>query len=405
MGKIRENDKLSASPRRPGANLIVIGVGGAGCNAVDRMLEDGVEGVEFIALNTDFQQLERSNAPLKIQVGRDLTKGLGAGSDPEIGRRAMEESRAEVAEHLEGADMVFVTCGMGGGTGTGGAPIVAEVAREMGILTVGVVTKPFSFEGRQRMRKAEQGIEEMQSAVDSLIVIPNDRLLTIAEQTIQLKEAFRLADEILKRAVLGITDLILRPGLINLDFADIRTIMKDSGKALIGLGEASGPDSVMEAVSTAIESPLLETSIEGATGLLINFSGPEGMSLNQIAQAAEHVQQMVDEEANIIFGAQIIPELEDRVRVLVLATGFSGEPRPLIRDTRRRREKKHTPPTLPTSSQPSPTQGKGKEAKAAGFKETSPSADRPVERSAGEGGEVEDELDVPTFLRRSTRKR
>ncbi|MCH7472050.1 cell division protein FtsZ [bacterium] len=308
------------------AKIKVAGLGGSGCNALDRMIEAGLQGVDFIAMNTDFQALSRCAASHKIQLGQKLTKGLGAGSDPEKGHRAAEESRSEIAEAVSGADMVFITCGMGGGTGTGAAAIVANVAKEGGALTVGIVTRPFKFEGRRRGRVAAEGISEMRDHVDTIIIIPNDKLLDIVEETTSLQESFLLADDILRQGVTGISELILKPGLINLDFADIKMVMENSGTALIGLGESSGDQRAMNAVESAIMSPLLESSIDGARGVLINFIGGRDMSLQEINRAAELVSNRVDEDANIIFGATVEEEKHDRVRVMILATGFSAEP-------------------------------------------------------------------------------
>jgi cell division protein FtsZ len=307
------------------AKIKVVGIGGGGCNALDRMMESGLEGVDFIALNTDFQALGRSKAQHKVQLGQKLTKGLGAGSNPEVGRRSAEESRADLTEMLAGADMVFVTCGMGGGTGTGGAPIVANVARELGALTVGIVTRPFRFEGRRRSKVAADGITGLREQVDTLIVIPNDKLLDLVSESTSLQESFMQADEILRQAVTGISELILKPGLINLDFADVKMVMEDSGTALIGLGESSGENRAVNAVEQAIMSPLLESSIDGARGVLINFIGGRDMSLQEVNKAAELVSNRVDEEANIIFGATVDEEKRDRVRVMILATGFSAD--------------------------------------------------------------------------------
>jgi cell division protein FtsZ len=307
------------------AKIKVIGIGGGGCNALDRMIEAGLQGVDFIALNTDFQALNRSKAPHKVQLGQKLTKGLGAGSNPEVGRRAAEESRSDIQELLSGADMVFVTAGMGGGTGTGGAPIVANVAREIGALTVGIVTRPFRFEGRRRTRVAGDGVGSLREQVDTLIIIPNDRLLDLVSETTSLQESFQLADDILRQAVTGITELILKPGLINLDFADVKMVMENSGTAIIGLGEASGEQRAQHAVEHAIASPLLESSIDGARGVLINFIGGRDMSLQEVNMAAELVSSRVDDDANIIFGATVDEEKRDRVRVMILATGFTAD--------------------------------------------------------------------------------
>ena len=307
------------------AKIKVVGIGGGGCNAVDRMIETGLQGVDFIAMNTDFQALNRSLASHKMQLGTKLTKGLGAGSNPEIGRRAAEESRADIQELVAGADMVFVTCGEGGGTGTGGAPIVANVAKEIGALTVGIVTRPFKFEGRRRGKAAHDGISSLREQVDTLIVIPNDRLLDLVSESTSLQESFMLADDILRQAVTGISELILKPGLINLDFADVKKVMENSGTAIIGLGEASGEQRAIRAVEHAIQSPLLESSIDGASGVLINFVGGRDMSLQEVNQAAELVSNRVDDEAEIIFGATVDEDKKDRVRVMILATGFSAE--------------------------------------------------------------------------------
>ncbi|MGB9867272.1 MAG: cell division protein FtsZ [Bacillota bacterium] len=307
------------------ASLRVVGVGGGGCNAVNRMIAAGLKGVDFIAVNTDVQALARSAAPTKIQVGGNLTKGLGAGANPEIGQKAAEESREELAKHLKGADMVFITAGMGGGTGTGGAPVIAELAKEAGALTVGVVTKPFSFEGRRRMSVAEKGINNLREKVDTLIVIPNDRLLQVVEKKTPILEAFRIADDVLRQGVQGISDLIAVPGLINLDFADVRTIMKDTGSALMGIGVGSGENRAVDAAKAAISSPLLETSIDGAKGVLLNITGGPDLSLFEVNEAAEVIAQACDPDANIIFGAVIDDQLQDEVRVTVIATGFSGQ--------------------------------------------------------------------------------
>ncbi len=308
----------------PLANIKVIGVGGGGNNAVNRMIGAGLKGVEFIAVNTDAQALGLSQADNRIQVGNKLTKGLGAGANPEVGQKAAEESRDELMQALRGADMVFVTAGMGGGTGTGGAPIIAAVAKELGALTVGVVTRPFVFEGKKRANQAEKGIQELKSKVDTLITIPNDRLLQVVDRSTSISDAFRIADDVLRQGVQGISDLIAVPGLINLDFADVKTIMTETGSALMGIGSGSGEARAMEAARAAISSPLLETSIEGARGVLLNITGGPDLSLYEVNEAAEVIAQAADPEANIIFGAVIDPRISDEVRVTVIATGFDA---------------------------------------------------------------------------------
>ncbi len=304
------------------ANIKVIGVGGGGSNAVNRMVEAGLKGVEFIAVNCDAQALHTSRAENKIQIGAKLTKGLGAGANPEIGQKAAEENREELSHALQGADMVFVTAGLGGGTGTGAAPIVAEIAREAGALTVGVVTKPFTFEGRKRYAQAEGGIANLKNKVDTLITIPNDRLLQVIDKHTSIVEAFRIADDVLRQGVQGISDLIAVPGLINLDFADVKTIMMETGSALMGIGIGRGENRAAEAARSAISSPLLETSIEGARGVLLNITGGSNLGLFEVNEAAEIIAQAADPEANIIFGAVIDESLQDEVRVTVIATGF-----------------------------------------------------------------------------------
>ena len=310
----------------PLANIKVIGVGGGGNNAVNRMIDAGVSGVEFIAVNCDKQCLMLSKAEKRIQIGEKLTKGLGAGANPEIGEKAAEESRDQILESLKGADMVFVTAGMGGGTGTGAAHVVAECAKEIGALTVGVVTKPFGFEGPRRMKQAEAGIVNLKEKVDTLVTIPNDRLLQIIEKRTSMLEAFKKADDVLRQGVQGISDLITTTGLINLDFADVKTIMSDQGEAIMGIGIGSGENRAVEAVDGAIHSALLEMSIDGAQSILLNVTGGPDVSLYEINEAAEKVAEAVDPEANIIFGSVIDPDMEDSIRITVVATGFGKEP-------------------------------------------------------------------------------
>ena len=305
------------------ATIKVVGVGGAGNNGVNRMVENGLKSVEFISVNTDRQQLNVSKANKKIQIGEKLTRGLGAGANPEVGKCSAEESKTEIAEALKGADMVFVTAGMGGGTGTGAAPIVAEVSKEMGILTVGVVTNPFPFEGKRRMMQAEAGIEELRQNVDTLIIIPNEKLLQVVEKQTSIMDAFKMSDDVLRQGVQGISDLITIPGLVNLDFADVKTIMLDAGVAHIGIGRASGEHRAQEAARQAIHSPLLETSIEGAGGVLLNVTGGKDLCLLEISEAADLVQKSVDADANIIFGAVIDEKLENEIVITVIATGFT----------------------------------------------------------------------------------
>jgi cell division protein FtsZ len=346
------------------AVIKVVGVGGGGTNAVNRMVDAGLAGVEFIAVNTDAQALMMTDADVKIQVGAQVTRGLGAGADPEIGFAAAQESRDELKEALKGADMVFITAGEGGGTGTGGAPIVAELGQEIGALTVGVVTRPFAFEGRKRADQAERGIDQLRDRVDTLITIENDRLLQVVERQTSVVEAFGMADDILRQGVQGITDLITEPGLVNLDFADVRTIMRDAGSALMGIGRASGENRAAEAARTAVSSPLLEASIEGATGILLNITGGPDIGLFEVNEAAEVVTGAADQNANVIFGAVIDDSLGGEVQVTVIATGFGGQSR-----RRRRREAEREPP-IPAAAAPS------------------------------EGFDVsQDALDVPSFLR------
>jgi cell division protein FtsZ len=300
----------------------VVGIGGGGVNAVNRMIDVGLKGVEFIAVNTDAQALLMSDADVKLDIGRELTRGLGAGADPEVGRQAAEEHREEIEEVLKGADMVFITAGKGGGTGTGGAPIVAEIAKAQGALTIGVVTRPFAFEGRQRAVKAEQGIANLKEKVDTLIVIPNDRLLDVGSATTSVLEAFRMADEVLLQGVQGITDLITTPGLINLDFADVKAVMTDAGSSLMGIGQARGDSRAAEAARAAISSPLLEASIEGARGVLLNIAGGSDLGLFEVNEAASIISDAAHPDANIIFGAVVDDTLGDEVRVTVIAAGF-----------------------------------------------------------------------------------
>lgn len=325
------------------ANIKVVGVGGGGTNAVNRMIESNIKHVEFIAVNTDVQVLKLSVADRQIQIGAKVTKGLGAGFNPELGEKAAEESRDMIAEALAGADLIFITAGMGGGTGTGASPIIAEIGRQLGALTIAVVTKPFSFEGRRRAQVAEQGISKLKEKVDTLITIPNDKLLQVVAKNTTLLDAFRTADDIVKQGVQGIADLITVPGLINLDFADVNTIMRDAGTALLGIGIGTGENRSVEAARMAISSPLLEATIEGAKGLLFNISGGKNMTLAEVNEAANLISQVADPEANIIFGSVVDDALEDQVKITVIATGF---------DSRYKRESKTQQLTTPAVAAP-----------------------------------------------------
>ena len=383
------------------ARILVIGVGGAGNNAVNRMVEENIMGVEFIGINTDKQALQFCKAPTAMQIGEKLTKGLGAGAKPEIGEKAAEESQEEISQALKGADMVFVTCGMGGGTGTGAAPVIAQIAKDMGILTVGVVTKPFRFEARQRMNNALKGIENLKNAVDTLIVIPNDRLLEIVDRRTTMPDALKKADEVLLQAVQGITDLINVPGLINLDFADVQTVMTDKGIAHIGIGKAKGDEKALEAVKQAVSSPLLETTIKGASHVIINISGD--ISLIEANEAAGYVQELAGDDANIIFGAMYDENAEDEVTITVIATGLDahGANTPVERAM-----KDFTNYKTKVPAQQAPVQRTAPSVKtpseAAATTETSapkyniPTGNAPVYRPAQRG---ETQINIPDFLK------
>ncbi len=356
------------------ARIKVVGVGGSGGNAINRMVESEVSGVEFWAINTDAQALAQSKAGQRLQIGQKLTRGLGAGGNPAIGQKAAEESRDEIAHALSEADLVFITAGLGGGTGTGGAPIVAEVAKEVGALTIGVVTKPFTFEGRRRTSQADEGIEGLQSRVDTLIVIPNNQLLSVIGPETPVQEAFRKADDILRQGVQGISDIITIPGLVNVDFADVRAVMADAGSALLGIGTGSGKSRATEAATSAISSPLLESSIEGAKGVVFNITGGTDLTLHEVNSAAEIIYDVVDPNANIIFGAVIDERLQGEVKITVIATGFSGEAKQPMKATQ---EPVGTKPVIPATSTPT---------------STSPLSSEPKSQPPG--------LDIPDFLRR-----
>ncbi|GAA0334993.1 cell division protein FtsZ [Oceanobacillus sp. FSL W7-1293] len=373
------------------ATIKVIGVGGGGNNAVNRMIEHGVEGVEFIAVNTDSQALNLSMAESKIQIGGKLTRGLGAGANPEVGKKAAEESKEQLEEVLKGADMVFVTAGMGGGTGTGAAPVIAQVAKDLGALTVGVVTRPFSFEGRRRSTQAISGIDTLKGSVDTLIVIPNDRLLEIVDKNTPMLEAFREADNVLRQGVQGISDLIAKPGLINVDFADVKTIMYDKGSALMGIGIATGETRATEAAKKAISSPLLETSIDGAHGILMNITGGTNLSLYEVQEAADLVTSAADQEVNVIFGSVINENLNDEIVVTVIATGFDENAQPKA-DTRQKQQRPNIGQTQQAATQQTSESTPVRERESSN---PSPSKPRPEE----------DELDIPTFLRNRNRNR
>jgi cell division protein FtsZ len=404
MFEIVEQNSLAA------ARIKVIGIGGGGGNAINTMIGSRLLGVDFMVANTDAQSLEASQAPVRIQLGGTVTKGLGAGANPEIGRRAALEDQEQIREYLEGSDMIFITAGMGGGTGTGGAPVLARVAREVGALTVGVVTKPFIFEGKKRMRQAEEGIEELKASVDTLIVIPNQRLLSIAAKTTTMLEAFHKADDVLLQAVRGISDLIITPGLINLDFADVRTVMAEMGLALMGASSASGENRAIEAAQKAISSPLLEDiSIQGARGVLINITGGPDLCLHEVNEAASMIQEEAHDDANIIFGAVIDENMTDEIRITVIATGF-GEVR---------EEKRAAPPPAPAPNVASIANAAQKNRKVVHLGTIVDDLDTPTwQRKKAGSDEVEtvtlgknnvefngnqeedDKYDIPTFLRR-----
>jgi cell division protein FtsZ len=391
---------MAANPTNYLAVIKVVGIGGGGVNAVNRMIDAGLRGVEFIAINTDAQALLMSDADVKLDIGRDLTRGLGAGADPEIGRRAGEDHRDEILEVLKGADMVFVTAGEGGGTGTGAAPLVAQVAKELGALTIGVVTRPFTFEGRKRSSQAEVGIGALKEEVDTLIIIPNDRLLQIADGETSVVQAFGLADEVLLHGVQGITDLITTPGLINLDFADVRTVMKDAGSALMGIGKARGEQRALEAAQFAISSPLLEASIDGARGVLLMLAGGSDLGLFEVNEAADVITQAAHQDANIIFGAVIDDSLGDEVKVTVIAAGFDKFDAPVeqqgsILSGRSGQEPASTaPPASATEALPPVAVEDEDEEEDEVFR---PAEHRRVVVDAT--GDGDDELDVPSFLR------
>jgi cell division protein FtsZ len=398
---------------KEGAKIKVIGVGGAGGNAVNTMIKARLEGVDFIATNTDMQALQANHAPLKIQLGHQLTRGLGAGANPDVGKNAALEDQKEIADALAGADMVFITAGMGGGTGTGAAPIIAKVAKEMNALTVGVVTKPFSFEGKRRGKVAEDGVSELRDVVDTLITIPNEKLLSIADKDMTMLDAFKKADDVLLHAVKGISDLINVQGLINLDFADVRTVMSEMGMALMGSGVSSGEGRALDAATKAISSPLLENvSIRGATGILINITGGPNMTLHEVNEASKLIQEEAHEEANIIFGSVIDESMGDEIRVTVIATGFNKGIRG-VRAATAQRPQKVTPiftPKKPETVQPSAEMRLHAEVEPVSFNDnTAPSIVR-GKVDVGEWKQVfqevgmvdlqDDEYDIPTFLRK-----
>ena len=380
--------EITTNEQDQNAKIIVIGVGGAGNNAVNRMIDEQITGVEFIGINTDKQALQLCKAPNTIQIGEKLTKGLGAGAQPEVGEKAAEENVEELRQAIQGADMVFVTCGMGGGTGTGATPVVAKVSKELGILTVGVVTKPFKFEGKARMNNAMSGIDKLKANVDTLIVIPNDKLLQIVDKKTTIPDALKKADEVLQQAVQGITDLITVPGLINLDFADIKTVMENKGVAHIGIGTATGDDKAIEAVQQAVTSPLLETTIEGASHVIINISGD--ISLIEANEAAEYVQNLTGESANIIFGAMFDDSEEDTCSITVIATGIEEKSGVDVNNVMANLKSSVKKPAATTYAQPS--------------------AQQPAERTSGTGMQdprpitssvSTDSLTIPTFLRKN----
>lgn len=385
------------------ATIKVIGVGGGGNNAVNRMIEHGVQGVEFIAVNTDAQALNLSKAEIKMQIGGKMTRGLGAGANPEVGKKAAEESREQLEEAIKGADMVFVTAGMGGGTGTGAAPVIAQIARELGSLTVGVVTRPFTFEGRKRANQAAGGISSMKEAVDTLIVIPNDRLLEIVDKSTPMLEAFREADNVLRQGVQGISDLIAVPGLINLDFADVKTIMSNKGSALMGIGVASGENRASEAAKKAISSPLLETSIDGAQGVLMNINGGTSLSLYEVQEAADIVASASDQEVNMIFGSVINEDLKDEILVTVIATGFSEnmtQQKPVRPQMGNGQVRHQQPPPMAPKRERERDRELSRERERE--REEASSHEQPSRSSQQP---VEDTLDIPTFLRNRNRRR
>ncbi|GGZ31464.1 cell division protein FtsZ [Streptomyces poonensis] len=403
-----------AAPQNYLAVIKVIGVGGGGVNAINRMIEVGLKGVEFIAINTDAQALLMSDADVKLDVGRELTRGLGAGANPAVGRKAAEDHREEIEEVLKGADMVFVTAGEGGGTGTGGAPVVANIARSLGALTIGVVTRPFTFEGRRRANQAEDGIAELREEVDTLIVIPNDRLLSISDRQVSVLDAFKSADQVLLSGVQGITDLITTPGLINLDFADVKSVMSEAGSALMGIGSARGDDRAVAAAEMAISSPLLEASIDGARGVLLSISGGSDLGLFEINEAAQLVSEAAHPEANIIFGAVIDDALGDEVRVTVIAAGFDGGQPPAKRENilgsaaAKQREEPAPPPVRPAVERESrPTFGslgsvtpkEEPEPAPEPVHHDLPPVSPPVPPSRTYADSAAEELDVPDFLK------
>jgi len=378
------------------ARIRVVGVGGSGNNAIHRMMHVGIDKVEFVSVNADAQQLANSRADRKVHIGRKTTGGLGAGMNPEIGRASAEESRDEIFEAIKNSDMIFITCGLGGGTGTGAAPVIAEVAKKAGILTVAVVTKPFAFEGAKRREIAERGHEELKAHVDTIITIPNDRVLQIIDKKTPLLQAFKTVDDVLRQAVSGIAELVTVPGLINVDFADVRTIMQDSGTALMGIGTAAGENRALEAARAAIGSPLLEMSIDGAKGILFNVTGGKTLGMHEVDEAARHITKMVDPEAKIIFGAVIDEAIEEQIKITVVATGFEGGPRKKAVDSvasfqverERERERDREPEPLvreQPSEKPRPRQ---------------PMFNTKSLPGAGDGGKDDDEYDIPAFIRK-----
>lgn len=377
------------------ANIKVVGVGGSGGSAITRMINSKLRGIEFIAINTDSQALAFNEAPVKIQIGKESTRGLGAGADPEVGRKAVEENKEEVYEALKGADMVFVTCGMGGGTGTGAAPFVAEIAKELGALTVGVVTKPFTFEGLRRKKIAELGVSEMRERVDTLITIPNDRLLQVIDKKTSLFDAFGIVDDVLRQGVQGIADLIIYHGLINVDFADVKAIMSDAGSALMGIGHGTGDNRAIEAARAAIDSPLLELSIDGAKGILFNITGGPDLGMYEIDEAAKAITEAADPDANIIFGAIIDEAMQGEVKITVIATGFESE-------QTKSQKKVFVPQETPANEIPASQILRRSDRSFFSSPEPEITMNEPVrsQKNIADDNNDEDELEVPAFIRR-----